>query len=1149
MKKLLSLLIVFCTVSTLAMAQLDDKRTVTTRIADLLAQVPADNAKKLEKNMAEIAGLGKPGIVQLASMLAPAGKGDNTNLQYAIGGFTFYVSQAGKEEWRKIAAEAYGEAIGKVADKGNKAFLMYQLQTISKGESLEVLKSYLKDEELSGPAARALAKIGTPAAGKALLDALSGTSGGVQISLVEALGDLRYKEAAGVIEKLAETSDAKLKKVAAYSLAEIAAPSSLSVLAKGAAAAGYTWESGNATASYLHFLSKIGKAGNKAEVEKAATDLIAATADDKLVHTRSAALKLLTEVKGEASLPALAAALDNKNSEYREAALKYAQGFNEATASGLFVKKLAKASPAVQAEILNYLGRVGSKSALPAVTKLLSSKDSNVKIAAITAAGKIGGANVLPSLFTVLKKGNAAEAAAVKTALLTYKGDGLVDKVATALPSLPASVQPALIEVLAARGADSKFDVVLKQLKSSNAGVKSAAFTSLKSLAATKDLPTLFTLLNASSNAEETAKIQDAIIVAVKGAGTQAQQTDLILGQIESATGANKSKFLPVLSTIGGKKALSSVVKAYEGGDNTAQAAALASLSNWNDASAIVDLYKIGSKTADAGFLTQAIDGYVKAVSKDKATPEQKFLLLRKVFGIAKTPAQKEVIFQEIRKTRTFNALVFAGPFLDDAQLQQVAAYTVMGAALSHKEFEGDVVRKYVLKTIEVLKGQDSEYQKESLRKHLSEMPAGPGIVPIFNGKDLTGWKGLVQDPIKRAAMSPDTLAAKQAKVDAKALGKDWYVKDGELLFSGHGDNLCTVKKYGDFEMYVDWKIEPQGDAGIYLRGTPQVQIWDTSRVSVGAQVGSGGLYNNQKHESKPSVVADNAVGEWNTFRIVMKGDRVWVDLNGVNVVNNVVLENFWDRKLPIFPTEQLELQAHGTVVYYRDIYVREFARPEPFKLSAEEEKEGYKVLFDGTNMYEWTGNTTDYLIDNGTIKHSNQGGHGNLFTKDEYSDFVYRFEFQLTPGANNGLGIRAPLEGDAAYVGTELQILDDGADMYKSLAEYQYHGSAYGIIAAKRGFLKPVGEWNYEEVTVKGSKVKVVLNGTTILDGDLAEASKNGTLDKRDHPGLKRTSGHIGFLGHGSEVRFKNIRVKDLTKVTEEAPAPAKGKSKKKKK
>ena len=193
---------------------------------------------------------------------------------------------------------------------------------------------------------------------------------------------------------------------------------------------------------------------------------------------------------------------------------------------------------------------------------------------------------------------------------------------------------------------------------------------------------------------------------------------------------------------------------------------------------------------------------------------------------------------------------------------------------------------------------------------------------------------------------------------------------------------------------------------------------------------------------------------------------------------------------------------------------------------------EGFKVLFNGKNLEGWIGNKSSYRVENGSIVVDPMGGGsgGNLFTEDEYSDFVLKFEFQLTPGANNGLGIHAPLEGDVAYMGKELQILDNTAEKYANLQPYQYHGSVYGIIPAKRGFLKPVGEWNRQEVQVKGSKIKIILNGIAIVDGDFLEAGKNGTMDKKDHPGLQKTKGHVAFLGHGDVVRFRNIRIKNLS-------------------
>lgn len=193
------------------------------------------------------------------------------------------------------------------------------------------------------------------------------------------------------------------------------------------------------------------------------------------------------------------------------------------------------------------------------------------------------------------------------------------------------------------------------------------------------------------------------------------------------------------------------------------------------------------------------------------------------------------------------------------------------------------------------------------------------GFTALFNGKDLTGWKGLVANPKARAEMSPEQLIAAQEKADAQAR-EHWKVVDGVIVFDGKGQNLCTAKDYANFELMVDWKIEPKGDSGIYLRGTPQVQIWDTAENPEG----SGGLYNNQKNPSKPSKCADKPVGEWNSFRIKMVGDKVTVWLNGELVVDNVVMENYWERDKPIYPTGSIELQNHGNTLYFKNIYVRE---------------------------------------------------------------------------------------------------------------------------------------------------------------------------------------------------------------------------------
>lgn len=322
--------------------------------------------------------------------------------------------------------------------------------------------------------------------------------------------------------------------------------------------------------------------------------------------------------------------------------------------------------------------------------------------------------------------------------------------------------------------------------------------------------------------------------------------------------------------------------------------------------------------------LASVLTGAHTATAYERLTPENQLISLRHIMEQAQTENEKEAAMTLIGQTGTLQAMYYAGTYLQDKQVAEEAAEAIVAIALKHPEYNGEWTRQLVQKS---LKHLDKKARKSAKQWLKDADPNEKGYVNLFNGKDLSGWKGLVDNPISRAKMSADQLKQKQEKAD-DIMRANWKVEDGLLVYEGHSfDNLCSEKAYGDFEMTVDWKLDPNGeepDAGVYLRGTPQVQIWDIRRTNVGAQVGSGGLYNNQQHRSTPTSVEDNKLGEWNTFYIRMVGDKVTVKLNGVTVVDNVVLENYWDRKQPIFPREQIEMQAHGSKVFFRDIYLKE---------------------------------------------------------------------------------------------------------------------------------------------------------------------------------------------------------------------------------
>jgi hypothetical protein len=410
-----------------------------------------------------------------------------------------------------------------------------------------------------------------------------------------------------------------------------------------------------------------------------------------------------------------------------------------------------------------------------------------------------------------------------------------------------------------------------------------------------------------------------------------------------------------------------------------------------------------------------------------------------------------------------------------------------------------------------------------------------PGFTAVFNGKDLAGWHGMPHfDPRQLAAMD-EAERAKRIAAWTDEAKKHWRVEDGAVINDGDGPYLTTDREYGDIELLIEYRTVPKADSGIYLRGTPQVQIWDatpgTARENLGQHKGSGGLWNNSAGApgKDPSELADKPFGEWNSFRIVQVGARTTVTLNGKKVVDHAIMENYWDRKLPLFPKGVIQLQTHGGEIAWRNIFIREIPADEANKILAEHGAEGFKPIFDGKSFDGWEGPTSQYEVADGAIRCQPDRG-GTIYHKDELGDFAARVEFLLPPGGNNGLAIRYPGKGDTAYVGmTELQVLDDTAAKYAKLDKRQYHGSAYGMVAAHRGYLRPVGQWNFQEVTVQGSKIKVELNGTVILDADLSGVTDY--MGDHPHPGKDRASGYFGFAGHGDPVSFRNVAIRPLAK------------------
>ena len=428
-----------------------------------------------------------------------------------------------------------------------------------------------------------------------------------------------------------------------------------------------------------------------------------------------------------------------------------------------------------------------------------------------------------------------------------------------------------------------------------------------------------------------------------------------------------------------------------------------------------------------------------------------------------------------------------------------------------------------------------------------------PGFTALFNGKNLAGFYGWgTRDPGEFRAMSPaEQEAYKQRSIEGTDAGDHllahWKVDGGELVNDGTGLYATTDRDFGDFELFVDYKILPKGDSGIYLRGLPQVQIWDSTNEDAfkhGADKGSGGLWNNAAEGKFPLAKVDRPLGEWNRLHVTMIGERVTVELNGEVVVDDAPLDNYFSRRrqppspapngfFPDPPPSRgpIQLQTHGSEVRWRNVFIREIPPEEANRWLASRDADGFVELVNGRDLSNWQGAVDSYEVRDGAIV-CRPGQGGDLLSQDEFENGTIRLEFRLPEAGNNGLALRTPLGGHSAADGLELQVIDtDGynarlaAKGQAPLLPYQTHGSLYFCAGAKQGHLRPAGEWNFQEIDIDGQRIRVTLNGTKILDLDLDALDRNQI--EKVPGGLDRRSGLIGLAGHNDPVAFRSFRVR----------------------
>ena len=1109
MKKLFIAILLLALVPFAAGAQDARQRTAETIVADALAQLPAQTPKAFDSLMQELAATGADGIRMMAGMLVPASEGKNAVVEYALGGVVSYVSAQGREALAREVRTGLADAVAASTDKPNQAFLLSLLQLCATAQEAPVFVKYAGDDYLADYAVRGL--ISTPGTEETLL-ALIGESPAPNALLAYAAAEKGLAAAEPALLKWAAdpTADTPARQAVYNALAKCGTHASIATLAAAAKADGYAFTKNDATGAYVNLLARLAAAGE----QKALSAAKALQKPALPQNVRAAGLEIVLAADAKKRTQTVLAALKDADRAYRCAALDYANDFADEALYAALVKKLPSLSDAAKTDVVSWLGARHAASQSAAVVAAMSSPDDELALAAVRAAGKIGGQQALDALIAQLGGAHAKEASA---ALAAFNGKPNAAFVA-ALDGDPATQANAL-KLVAKRRITTAADKVFALLGSGDKAVRTAAYDALAGVTTAGDFDRLCDLLD-KAQGDDVKALQAGLRNALAPAAPD-MQYKLVAGRMAAAP--QKARYYPLLAQAATDEAIGALLKAD---DPKAAFAALLTVKN----PVMIDvLYELAGKNPD--WTDAAISRYTDFATASDNTPMRKYQLYRK--GLEANPSAKtqNKLLKALSKTPVFPALVLAVKYMDAPATAETAALVVKTVAAKNPGMGGQTVAAALKKALEVYvelakADADAGYAVDEIKGLMAKLPEA-GFEPL--SLEPENRKAVVGNPETRKAMKPKALAKAQLEADA-AMAQKWSLTDGILTAQANAPAIQFPKQYENFEMILDWKTP--GEAGIAVRSIPQIRLGGVS--------GTGMLA-----DDKGVADADNRPGNWNTLYVKVVDDRITVFENDVKIVENAVMTNPDMPGEPVGICGCIELIAGTAPVEFRNVYVNELPSTPVFELSPEEAAQGYEVLFDGRSLHKWTGNTVNYVPLDGTIDvTASYGGSGNLYTVKEYGDFDLRFEFRfLRRGVNNGIGIRTPMGVDAAYHGMEIQILDHDAPIYKNLRIYQQHGSVYGIIPAQEHVVfGDLGTWNTMEIHAVGDRITVTVNGRVILDGDIRQACKGHnvsedgskknpyTVDGKNHPGLFNKKGHLGLLGHGAGIQFRNLRVLDLS-------------------
>jgi len=895
----------------------DDGNFIRQQVDNWLRQLPAQNQAEAERIFSEMIKAGSPAVEELGRRLAVPDEADDSLVRYAIDGLVRQAGKPGFENYKGRLAEDLLKFAALPIHDEIKKFLLEEVQYVAGKNQLKLLATHLKNPQLSEYAVKAMLRVRGPELEKLLVDSLDRIPPEAKGPVIQALGTMRSKLAVNKLKLLARSEDPEVRCLALTALVETAEPSVEPLLASVPTLSSRE-EIRKMVELYLRFARRLSESGQKEMAQRLAEkSLYALTAKDD-VSLRCEALSLLVEIAKEKSVPEIIKAIWSEEPSLRQCGLNLAQNYRWPEMIEFLSQNLGGLQPEKRAQVIEFLGNTGDSAKTMIIAPYLEDSEETVRLAAIRGFYKLNKLEAPKRLLPMLNN-SEAEATLIMELLQALPPEGYVGRILEIYPQLGDSIKvvvlPSLQDFITPQWKSS----ILAGIESENSKLKKAAVDSLAPVVDRTDLAWIIDKLTGLDDPALVSGYQRAVIAAVNQIPEAGLKQKTYLEFLEKKTGKARAELIKLLPQVGGSECLKKAVDLLNDKNPEISSAAVAAITGWPELEAAPIMVNLIKTSTDRKYRYLAFQGVARLVRESASDKEEKLRVLQEIKPLAIYPDEKNFLLTAWAGIRDVRALVELSNFLADENLKDRALILACRLARPVAEEEGLKGFETIMVLKKVLPLLKDNLEIEETEIYLDKLLRQQGFEPLFNRKDLYDWKGLVADPVGRARMTPKELTAEQKKADEE-MRQHWRVVDGLLVFDGKGHNLCTVKDYCDFELFVDWKIEPGGDSGIYLRGSPQVQIWDPAQWPEG----SGGLYNNQKNPNKPLKCADNPVGTWNTFYIKMVGEKVTVYLNGELVVDEVVMENYWERDKSIDRCGQIELQAHNTPLYFKNIYIRE---------------------------------------------------------------------------------------------------------------------------------------------------------------------------------------------------------------------------------